>query len=58
MERHELIGREITDVLVAAEDGRHAVDVDLRDAHVGTAPAAGALVAPSTAVPDLPAPGH
>ncbi len=58
MERHELIGREITDVLAAAEDGRRALEVDLRDTHVGTASTAGALVAPSTALPDVPAPGH
>ena len=58
MERHELIGREITDILAAAEDGARAVDVDLRDRTVGTVPPAGTLVAPATPWPDLPGAGH
>ena len=58
MERHELIGREITDILVAAEDGRHAPDIDLRDASSGAAPLTRALVAPATALPDLPDAGR
>jgi ATP-dependent Zn protease len=52
MERHELIGREITDVLTAAEDGRRTVAVDLRDrsgAGTGTS-----LVSPSTPLHELP----
>jgi len=50
MERHELIGREITDVLTAAEDGRRTVAVDLRDRSGSGA----TLVSPSTPLPELP----
>jgi ATP-dependent Zn protease len=52
VERHELIGREITDVLMEAEGGRRNDEVDLRDSR-----GAGAtLVSPSTPMPDLPGP--
>jgi ATP-dependent Zn protease len=58
IERHELIGREITDILVAARDGQEAVDVDLRDARSGATPTAAALVAPSVPLAEGPATGH
>jgi ATP-dependent Zn protease len=56
MERHELIGREITDVLESASEG----DVDLRDGRMALggsalgAGAAGTLVSPATPLPDVP----
>ncbi|MDA8436498.1 MAG: AAA family ATPase [Actinomycetales bacterium] len=58
IERHELIGREITDILVAARDGQETVDVDLRDARSGAAPTAAALVAPSVPLAEGLAPDH
>jgi len=51
IERHELIGREITDILSGAEDRRRTGEVDLRDR---SAAAATTLVSPSTALPELP----
>jgi ATP-dependent Zn protease len=51
MTRHELIGREITDVLVEASRSQ----VDLRDGHpAGYLPGVATLVAPTTPGPDLP----
>jgi ATP-dependent Zn protease len=52
IDRHELIGREITDVLMDAEGGRRADDIDLRDDRTAGAPVSGLLVAPSTTLPD------
>ena len=51
IERHELIGREITDILSGAEDRRRTGEVDLRDRSTA---AATTLVSPSTALPELP----
>jgi ATP-dependent Zn protease len=49
MERHELIGREITDVLLEAEGVRRGDDVDLRDSQTSAA----TLVAPFSPMQDL-----
>ena len=54
IERHELIGREITDILMEAEGDRRTDDVDLRDSSRSDA----ALVSPSTPMPDLPGSAH
>jgi ATP-dependent Zn protease len=54
IERHELIGREITDILMEAEGDRRTDDVDLRDSSRSSA----ALVSPSRPLPDLHGSAH
>jgi cell division protease FtsH len=54
IERHELIGREITDILMEAEGDRRSDDVDLRDSSRSGA----ALVSPATPLPDVPGSAH
>ncbi len=57
MGRHELIGREITDILTAAADEHRASSVDLRDGRVGPGSLLSRVVAPATALPDVPGTG-
>jgi hypothetical protein len=57
MERHELIGREITDVLTAASEGRASALVDLREGYVGSGGGQlGAVTNRATRVPGVHVP--
>ncbi len=56
MERHELIGREITDILVAANEGHPNDLVDLRGGAAESAGASRLVVAPATRVPGVHVP--
>ena len=56
MERHELIGREITDILFAANEGHPNDLVDLRGGAAESAGAGRLVVAPATRVPGVHVP--